>query len=144
MQRRNCKDPNWRKVRIKLPLNHLSRNAGGVLFGGFQAQLADPIAALATARRFREYSSWTRAMEVDFIKGGDTDLELRFEFTEEKEREIEQELAEKGRATPVFEYAYFNERNELCTRIKNVVAVRPHGYINARSPPADPSDFSSN
>ena len=39
----------------------------------FQAHLADPIAALATARRFRNYASWTRKMEIDFIRGGDSD-----------------------------------------------------------------------
>ena len=36
----------WRTVRILLPLNALSRNPGGVMFGGYQAALADPIAAL--------------------------------------------------------------------------------------------------
>eukprot|EP01108_Squamamoeba_japonica_P005332 TRINITY_DN418_c0_g1_i1.p1 TRINITY_DN418_c0_g1~~TRINITY_DN418_c0_g1_i1.p1 ORF type:complete len:121 (-),score=6.21 TRINITY_DN418_c0_g1_i1:45-407(-) len=119
----------------------MSRNAGGVLFGGFQAQLADPIAALATARRFRNYASWTRKMEIDFIRGGDSDLELRFEFSEEREKEIEKELEEKGRATPEFEYAYYNDRNELVSKIVNTVAIRPIGYEKARSPPADGSHF---
>ena len=40
----------WRRVRIRLPLNGFSRNPGGVMFGGYQASLADPIAALACAR----------------------------------------------------------------------------------------------
>jgi hypothetical protein len=42
----------WRRVRIRLPLNAMSRNPGGVMFGGYQAALADPIAALACARVF--------------------------------------------------------------------------------------------
>ena len=42
----------WRTVRILLPLNARSRNPGGVMFGGYQAALADPIAALACARVF--------------------------------------------------------------------------------------------
>src|SRR5688572_31404392 len=56
----------WRSVRIKLPLNAMSRNPGGVMFGGYQAALADPIAALASARVFPGYSVWTRAMNVSF------------------------------------------------------------------------------
>ena len=52
----------WRTVRIRLPLNARSRNPGGVMFGGYQAALADPIAALACARVFPGYSVWTRAM----------------------------------------------------------------------------------
>ena len=42
----------WRTVRILLPLNAMSRNPGGVMFGGWQAALADPIAALSCARVF--------------------------------------------------------------------------------------------
>ena len=57
----------WRTVRIRLPLNAMSRNPGGVMFGGYQAALADPIAALACARVFPGYSVWTRAM-TDFLR----------------------------------------------------------------------------
>ena len=34
-------DREWRSVRIRLPLNAISRNPGGVMFGGFQAALAE-------------------------------------------------------------------------------------------------------
>ena len=30
-------DRDWREVRIRLPLNAISRNPGGVMFGGYQA-----------------------------------------------------------------------------------------------------------
>ena len=56
----------WRTVRMRLPLNTVSRNPGGVMFGGFQAALADPVAALACSRVFPGYSCWTRAMSLDF------------------------------------------------------------------------------
>ena len=72
--------PNWRTIRMLLPLNTISRNPGGVMFGGYQAALADPIAALACARVFPGYSHWTRAMTIDFRLGGSTDLELRFQI----------------------------------------------------------------
>ena len=70
----------WRHIRIRLPLNSFSRNPGGVMFGGYQAALADPIAAVSCARVFPGYSVWTRAMCIDFERGGSTDLELRFDF----------------------------------------------------------------
>src|SRR5262245_66425279 len=63
----------WRSVRIKLPLNARSRNPGGVMFGGYQAALADPIDALACARVFPGYSVWTRAMNISFDHRGDSD-----------------------------------------------------------------------
>ncbi len=127
----------WRYVRMKLPLNTFSRNPGGVMFGGYQAALADPVAALACARVFPGHSVWTRAMTVDFQHGGCTDLELVFEFPREQERLIAEELAAKGRATPTFEYGFHLADGTRCTRIHNTVAIRPKGYVKATTPGAD-------
>src|SRR5690606_11872414 len=82
----------WRYLRIRLPLNTFSRNPGGVMFGGYQAALADPIAAIACARVFPGYSVWTRAMTIDFQLGGSTDLDLVFELPADLERRIAEEL----------------------------------------------------
>ncbi|MDX1442230.1 MAG: PaaI family thioesterase [Gammaproteobacteria bacterium] len=128
---------NWRQVRLKLPLNTFSKNPGGVMFGGYQACLADPIAALACARVFPGYSVWTRAMSVDFQVGGSTDLELRFDFPPEMEKAIAAELEERGRATPTFEYGFYLADGRLCTKITNTVAIRPKGYVKATTPGAD-------
>lgn len=127
----------WRYVRMKLPLNTFSRNPGGVMFGGYQAALADPVAALACARVFPGYSVWTRAMSIDFRLGGRTDLELVFEFPKVQEEAIAAELAEKGRATPTFEYGFFLADGTRCTVIHNTVAIRPKGYVKATTPGAD-------
>ena len=62
--------PDWQTVRIKLPLNMVSRNVGNSMFGGYQASLSDPIAALACAKRFPGHEVWTRRHEVDFQKVG--------------------------------------------------------------------------
>jgi len=128
----------WRVVRIRLPLNSISRNPGGVMFGGFQASLADPIPALACARIFPGYSVWTRALAIDFDRGGSTDLEFRFEMPVSQEADIRAELAARGRATPAFDCGYYLVDGTLCTRIRNTVAIRPRGYDRATTPPASP------
>jgi acyl-coenzyme A thioesterase PaaI-like protein len=117
-------------------LNAISRNPGGVMFGGYQAALADPVPALACARVFPGYSVWTRSMLVDFELGGSTDLELRFTFPEELENTIREQLARDGRATPSFEYGYYLSDGRRCTRVVNTVAIRPRGYSKATTPPA--------
>ena len=129
-------DRAWRHIRIRLPLNAISRNPGGVMFGGYQAALADPIAALACARVFPGYSVWTRGLTIDFELGGSTDLELRFEFSESQEADIRATLAREGRATPSFEYGFHLADGRRCTRIVNTVAIRPRGYSKATTPPA--------
>jgi acyl-coenzyme A thioesterase PaaI-like protein len=128
----------WRSVRILLPLNAMSRTPGGVMFGGYQAALADPIAALACARVFPGYSVWTRAMTISFDHGGNSDLEMRFSLTPEQEADIRLELEREGRATPTFEYGYFRKDGVRCTVIRNTVAIRPRGYERATTPPASP------
>jgi len=119
---------NWRHIRIHLPLTWIAKNAGNSMFGGFQASLADPIAPIACARLFKGYSVWTRHLSVDFIHPGSTDLELRFDFPPDKEEEIRQQLANKGRSTPSFDYGFYTTDGKLCTKITCVVAIRPAGY----------------
>jgi acyl-coenzyme A thioesterase PaaI-like protein len=128
----------WRRVRIHLPLNARSRNPGGVMFGGYQAALADPIAALACARIFPGYSVWTRAMTISFDHGGNSDLEMRFTLTPEQEQDIRIELQRDGRSMPTFEYGYVRLDGVRCTVIRNTVAIRPRGYERATTPPASP------
>lgn len=115
----------WRKVRLRLPLTSFSINPGGVVFGGYQAALADPVAALACGNIFKGWVVWTRSMHIDFIHGGTSDLELRFDFPEATEAAIRKELERDGRASPEFEYAYYREDGERCTVIRNTVAIRP-------------------
>ena len=121
-------EDDWSRVRIRLPLNAFSKNMGDAMFGGYQASLADPIAALACVKRFPDYSVWTRAMKIDFIRAGNTDLELRFEFDEMLYQKIAQELRDSGRSTPTFEYALYRADGEVCANVTNTVAIRPANY----------------
>lgn len=118
----------WSDVRILLPLNFISKNMGDSMFGGYQAALADPIAALACIARFPGYSVWTRAMVIDFVHEGNSDLELRFSFDPQIGQQIQRDLDSKGRSTPEFEYGFYRADGKQCTLIKNKVAIRPKNY----------------
>lgn len=120
--------PDWRRVRIRLPLNAFNRNPGGSMFGGAIAALADPIAALSCNRVFPGNDVWTRAMRLDFRRAGKTDLELSFDMDTETEQQIRLELARRGRATPSFQYAFYDAHDRLCVQVKNTVAIRPSDF----------------
>ncbi len=120
--------PDWRKIRLLLPLTHAATNHQGTMFGGFMASLADPIAALSCGKLFPGYAAWTRKLTVDFIKAGIGDLELRFEFPAELEPVIKKDLEEKNRSTPTFEYGYYLKDETLCAKVECIVALRPLGY----------------
>ena len=121
-------DDDWACVRLRLPLNALSRNLGNAMFGGYQAAIADPIAAIACAKQFPDYSVWTRALSLDFEHPGDTHLELRFNFDANMKEKIRADLDRKGRSTPEFEYGLYRSDDVRSTRILCRVAIRPRGY----------------
>ncbi|GMQ83494.1 MAG: hypothetical protein BMS9Abin06_0229 [Gammaproteobacteria bacterium] len=121
-------DDDWARVRLRLPLNAFSRNLGDAMFGGYQAAIADPIAAIACARQFPGYSVWTRTLSLDFEQPGDTHLELRFQFDVDIKEKIRLDLERKGRSTPEFEYGLYRSDGARCTRILCRVAIRPRGY----------------
>jgi len=127
----------WRRVRILLPLTAISRNAGGNMYGGFQASLADPIPALACLRLFPGYSVWTRRLHLDFRHEGRTDLELRFEIDPEQEAQIRADLDAKGRSSPCFKYGFYMADGGLSTVVHNTVAIRPRGYRRPRRNDSD-------
>jgi uncharacterized protein (TIGR00369 family) len=116
--------PDWTRARIVLPLNRRNRNPGGSMFGGAIAALADPVPALACARRFPGYAVWTRELRVDFVREGRTDLELRFDFDPEQARRIAEDLRAHGRCTPAFEYALYLADGRLAASVLNRVAIR--------------------
>lgn len=124
-------DKNWERVRLKLPLTASSRNLGDAMFGGYQAAIADPIAPIACAKQFPGYSVWTRSLYVDFVRPGNSDLELRFDFDPVIKEEIRSDLQTRGRSTPEFEYGLYRSDGLQCSRIHCKVAIRPAGYKKA-------------
>jgi len=117
-------DDDWNKVRMRLPLTAFSRNLGNSMFGGYQAAIADPIAAIACAKQFPGYGVWTRSLYLDFEHPGNTDLELRFDFDAVVRERIRSELDARGRSTPEFEYGLYRSDGRRCTRIHCRVAIR--------------------
>ena len=117
----------WRHVRILLPLRH-NCNPGGSMFGGAVACLADPVAALVCNRLFPGHRLWTRDLSLDFVREGRSDLELRFDIDPQQERQVAEELAARGRATPEFEFGFFDTGGRECVRVRTRVAIRPIDY----------------
>lgn len=125
-------DDDWNKVRLRLPLTAFSRNLADSMFGGYQAAIADPIAAIACAKQFPGHSVWTRSLCLDFEHPGGSDLELRFDFDAAISKQIRLELDTRGRSTPEFEYGLYRTDGQRCTRIHAKVAIRPRGYLKPR------------
>ncbi|MDQ6957064.1 MAG: DUF4442 domain-containing protein [Mariprofundaceae bacterium] len=125
----------WKHTRIKLPLTWASRNAAGNMFGGYQANLADPIPAIACVKLFPNYRVATKHLELEFLRVGNSDLILHFDLSDEQVATIKQELLEHQRSTPCFEMHYVREDGKVCTTIRNTIAIRPLGYVGRHENP---------
>ncbi len=119
----------WNHVRIKLPLTWASKNAAGNMFGGSQANLADPIPAIACVKNFPGYRVATKHLELEFLRVGNSDLILHFDLSDEQVTTIKQELLEHQRSTPCFDMHYVREDGKVCTTIRNTIAIRPLDYV---------------
>lgn len=125
----------WTRVRIKLPLTWASKNAAGNMFGGSQANLADPVPAIACVKNFPGYRVATKHLELEFLRVGNSDLILHFDLSPAQIKQIKSELNEHHRANPCFEMTYVREDGQVCTKIRNTIAIRPEGYVGRHEPP---------
>ncbi len=55
-------------------------------------------------------------------------MELRFVFEADAEQAIRARLHERRRATPLFEYAFFDTHGPACVKVHCRVAIRPADY----------------
>ena len=72
------------------------------------------------------------AYPAEIAPGSRSDLLLRIAIGEEQQQAIRDELDARQRATPEFEYAFYDVDGQLCAQISNRVAIRPAGYKPSR------------
>jgi len=71
----------------------------------------------------------TKKLDINFIRVGNSDLLLHFDFAPQKQY-IREELAEHGHSR-YFDMVYIRADGKVCFRIKNVtVTICPLGYIS--------------
>ncbi len=116
--------PDYRKLRVHLPLRWYGRNHYGTMFGGFMASLADPLPAILCQKIFPGVEVWTKKMSIDFIRPGRTDLELQITITDEHMRTITDDLSRSGRSRPTFHCKYVDKTGETVALVENTVSLR--------------------
>lgn len=71
--------PDWREVRVRLPLDRRTRNLVGTIFGGSLYGAADPVYMIMLMRNLGpDYVVWDKAATIRFLKPGRSTLFLRF------------------------------------------------------------------
>ena len=90
--------PDFRHVRVEMPLTRLNRNYVGVHFGGSLYALVDPWYMLMLLEVLgRDYVVWDKAATIRFRKPGRGTVWAEFTITDEQVQEIRQDVQRLGK-----------------------------------------------
>lgn len=115
----------FKKVKIKLPLNWTTKNIVGTIFGGSIYAAVDPIYMVMFMNILgKDYIVWDKAAKIDFIKPGRDVLTSEFNITQILIDEIKDELENNYSITKDFTVEFFNTDNEVSARIEKTLYFR--------------------
>jgi len=117
--------PDFREIRIKLPLNWRTRNLVGTTFGGSLYGAVDPFYMMILIRALGpEYTVWDKAASVRFRRPGRATLFARCVVTDEEVETIESLLRSEPKIDRVYEIELVDADGVVHAVVKKVIHVR--------------------
>jgi acyl-coenzyme A thioesterase PaaI-like protein len=117
--------PDWREVRIRLPLNWRTRNYVGTTFGGSMYGAVDPIYMLMLIKVLGpEYVVWDKAASIRFKKPGMSTLFAKFVLTEEEISAIKDALSSAPSVERVYLVELVDAEGVVHASIEKTVYIR--------------------
>jgi len=96
--------PDWREVRVRVPLSWRTRNYVGTIFGGSLYGAVDPIYMMMLIKLLGAgYVVWDKAASIRFRKPGRTTLYARFEIAPDQLGAIRAELERESKIDKLFQ-----------------------------------------
>ena len=117
--------PDWREVRVRLPLNRRTRNLVGTIFGGSLYGAADPVYMLMLMRNLgRDYVVWDKAATIRFLKPGRSTLHLRFVLEAAELEAIRSALETREKVDRVFTVDLVDEAGVVHATVEKTIQIR--------------------
>jgi acyl-coenzyme A thioesterase PaaI-like protein len=117
--------PDWREVRLEIPLSWRTRNYVGTIFGGSIYGAVDPIYMLMLINRLgRDYVVWDKAARIKFKKPGRSKLLARFLLPDEEIAEIRSALEKQRSVDRTYSVELTDESGEVCATVEKVIYIR--------------------
>lgn len=112
-------------ITVEMRLRPWNRNYVGTQFGGSLYSMCDPFFMLMVLQALGPgYIVWDKSGSIDFLKPGRGKVRSTLTVPPERLDAIRAEVAEKGKALPVFDAVIFGEGGEEVARVKKVLHVR--------------------
>jgi len=117
--------PDFREVRLRLPLGLRTRNLVGTIFGGSMYAAVDPVYMLMLMENLDpSYEVWDKAATIRFRRPARETLHASFTLDEGELEAIRRAVAEQGRVDRVYDVELAAADGTVHAEVEKVVHVR--------------------
>jgi len=116
--------PDFKFIRVEMPLTKLNTNYVGVHFGGSLYSMTDPWYMLMLIEILgREYIVWDKAASIRFRKPGKGRVYAEFEITDELVASIKADVAQHGKTERVLPAVIKNSEGQTIAEVDKTVWI---------------------
>lgn len=117
--------PDWREVRLEIPLSWRTRNYVGTIFGGSMYGAVDPIYMLMLIRRLGpDYLVWDKAATIEFKKPGRETLHAHFIVTDDELAAIRLALDNERSIDRKYTVDLATDSGTVCATVEKIIYIR--------------------
>ena len=117
--------PDWREVRLEIPLSWRTRNYVGTIFGGSMYGAVDPIYMLMLIRRLGpNYLVWDKAATIEFKKPGRETLRAHFIVTDDELAAIRSALETQRSLDRKYTVDLVAASGTVCATVEKIIYIR--------------------
>jgi hypothetical protein len=117
--------PDWREVRLQIPLSWRTRNYVGTLFGGSMYGAVDPIYMLMLIKRLgNEYIVWDKAASIHFKKPARATLAAHFVITDDEIAAIKSALESQRSVDRTYRVDLVESSGTVCATVEKVIYIK--------------------
>lgn len=117
--------PDWREIRVEIPLSWRTRNYVGTIFGGSMYGAVDPLYMLMLIRCLGpDYIVWDKAATIRFKKPGQSKLLANFVISEEELAVIRDVLAQQPSVDRNYLIDLVDTTGAVCASVEKIIYIR--------------------
>ena len=117
--------PDWREVRVAIPLSWRTRNYVGTIFGGSMYAAVDPIYMMMLIQVLgRDYVVWDKAASIRFLKPGRGTLYAEFRLSTQVIADIRTALAREPSVDRVFLVDLIDGSGTVHATVEKTIYIR--------------------
>jgi len=117
--------PDYKEVRIKLPLNWTTRNYVGTIFGGSMYGAVDPVYMVMLIKLLGpDYLVWVKSANILFEKPGKDTLYARFKIDDQELAELKEITNNQTKMDRTYEVNFVDKSGKVHAIIEKTVYIR--------------------